>query len=363
MKGCLINRNGVYSAKLYVNHKAKWFRIGRVRKTEADQALAKLVTEHDHPLYRQQTKVTFNDFSKTWLETYAEGRVRASTHLRYKQLLQVHLLPYFADFNLNTIHAEDVQKYLSVKLKEGKVSPTTINRTRTLLREMFKHAIQWEYLRENPAQYVAPLRIHRREMNFLNHSEIELFLNVIPHDHYALFLMLILTGMRLGEALGAKWSNLDLNRKQYFVRESLYRRKFVEPKSETSRRAIDLPPALLQTLMSHRAEQNKQRLQLGGDWQDLIFTNIVGKPVDSGNLTARIFKPALRRAGIREIRIHDLRHTNAALRIQAGEHPKRIQRQLGHASIKVTLDTYGHLMEETNPEAAERLQGLIFKAR
>lgn len=100
---------------------------------------------------------------------------------------------------------------------------------------------------------------------------------------------------------------------------------------------------------------------MGDLWKDndLIFSGYDGNPLDPGNLERRVFKPSLQKAGMRQIRFHDLRHTNVALRIKAGEHPKRIQNQIGHASIQVTLDTYGHLMEETNPEAAEKLQNLI----
>lgn len=366
MRGCIVTRgkSKVRWAKLYIGGKQRWFRLGIMSQHDADKGLSTLLGEYDHGFYNKIKKISFADFSRVWLESYAKGRVRNSTLLRYEQLLKFHLIPHFGNSYLSTIHLEDIQKYISSKLSEGIVSPTTINRTRTLLQEMLKHAVKWQYLKENPAQYSEPLKIKKKEMNFLNREELNKFLNEIPKDYYPLFLFLILTGARLGEALAAKWANLDRNRQQYFVREGLSRGNFVEPKSVTSRRAIDLPSNLLTTLTSQKVELDKKILKMGPEYQrmDLIFPNQTGSPLDPGNLTNRIFKPTLRRAGIREIRIHDLRHTNAALRIQAGEHPKRMQRQLGHASIQVTLDVYGHLMEETNQEAAERLQTLIFEA-
>lgn len=94
---------------------------------------------------------------------------------------------------------------------------------------------------------------------------------------------------------------------------------------------------------------------------DLVFPNNEGKPIDNNNLVRRHYEPALRRAGLRKIRFHDLSHTYASLLIAQGEHPKYIQNQMGHSSINVTMDVYGHLMNTVNQESAKRLDSTIFK--
>jgi integrase len=168
--------------------------------------------------------------------------------------------------------------------------------------------------------------------------------------------------MRLGELLAMKWSNLDWHRSQYFVEESLYQGRFVDPTSAHSKRAINLPQSLIEVLRTHKARQSERHLQGGEAYQDhdLIFCTASGTPLDRGDVVKREFWPLLRQAGLRRIRFHDLRHTFATLLIAQGESPKYIQAQLGHASIQVTMDRYGHLLPDVNRQAARRLEDSLF---
>ncbi len=199
-------------------------------------------------------------------------------------------------------------------------------------------------------------------MDFFTKEEPHCFLSAVPQDHYPFFLTAILTGMRLGELLAMKWSNLDWHRGQYVVRESLDKGRFVEPKSASSKRAINLPRTLLEVLRTHKARQSEKRLQLGEAYQDhdLLFCTALGTPLGRGNVVKREFWPLLRQAGLRRIGFHDLRHTFATLLIDQGESPKYIQAQLGHASIQVTMDRYGHLPSDVNQQAARRLEDNLF---
>jgi integrase len=257
---------------------------------------------------------------------------------------------------------EDVQCYVAMKRKEGRLKAKTINNTLVPLKEMFMHAVRWGYLRENPTLYVEKPRVLYREMDFFTKEEIHRFISSAPRDRYAFFLTAVLTGMRLGELLGMKWSNLDWQRGQYFVKESVYKGKFVEPKSTSSKRTMNLPPTLIEALRAHRSQQAEQRLQVSEAYQnhDLIFCTALGRPLDRGNIVKRDFLPVLRQAGLRRIRFHDLRHTFATLLIDQGESPKYIQAQLGHASIQVTMDRYGHLLPDVHQQAAQRLEESLF---
>ncbi len=197
-----------------------------------------------------------------------------------------------------------------------------------------------------------------REMDFLTKEEIHCFLSVVPQDRYPFFFTAFLTGMRLGELLAMRWSHVDWHRGQYFVKESRYKGRFVEPKSASSKRAINLPQTLLEVLRTHKARQSENRLQVGEAYQDhdLIFCTALGTPLDRGNVVKREFWLLLRQAGLRRIRFHDLRHTFATLLIDQRESPKYIQAQLGHASIQVTMDRYRHLLPDVNQQAARRLE-------
>ena len=233
---------------------------------------------------------------------------------------------------------------------------------------MFSHACDWGYLRHNPAKKVKDPKIPRHEMDCLTPEEVRAFLDHVPGRWYAFFLTAITTGLRFGELLAMRWANLDWGRGQYFVRETLTRKTetkevgFSVPKTEGSAQAVDLTPTCLDALKAHRARQAEGKLQAGEGYQDLdlIFATPKGTPLNDRNVVNRIFEPALKAAGLRRIRFHDLRHTCASLLIAQNESPKYIQKQMRHASIEITFDRYGHLFPDANREATRRLDATLF---
>jgi integrase len=361
MRGSIQKKGTTYYIVLAIGPKRKWLKAGPNKK-EAERMLVQEVARLHSGPYRELKKITFAEFARKWMSDYARGSIKASTYESYESVMRTHLVPFFGVIELGKITLEDVQRYVATKQQEGRVKPKTINNTLVPLKEMFTHAVRWGYLRENPAHYVEKPRVPHYEMDFLTKEEIHCFLSAAPQDHYPFFLAAILTGMRLGELLAMKWSNLDWHRSQYFVKESLYKGRFVDPKSAHSKRAINLPQTLIEVLRMHKARQSERRLQVGEAYQDrdLIFCTALGTPLDRGNVVKREFWPLLKQAGLRRIRFHDLRHTFATLLIAQAESPKYIQAQLGHASIQVTMDRYGHLLPDVNRQAARRLEDSLF---
>ena len=162
-----------------------------------------------------------------------------------------------------------------------------------------------------------------------------------------------LTGMRQGELFGLKWTDIDWINNQIHVKRTYNHGKFYDPKSKTSKRRIDMAPELVAGLKKWRLACPKGEL-------DLVFPNENGKPENQSNFLRRRFYPILMSVDLPRIRFHDLRHTYCALLLDQGENIKYIQRQMGHSSIKVTLDIYGHLMSDVNQEAAIKLGSKIF---
>jgi integrase len=162
----------------------------------------------------------------------------------------------------------------------------------------------------------------------------------------------VLTGMREGELLGLQWGDIDWLNSQIHVRRTYNHGRFYEPKTKTSRRKIDLAPELVRELKRWRVACPPGDL-------DLVFPTENGTPEDATNMVRWRFLPALRRAKLPKIRFHNLRHTYASLLIAQGEYPKYIQSQLGHSSINVTMDIYGHLMDTVNRRAATQLGKLV----
>ena len=166
----------------------------------------------------------------------------------------------------------------------------------------------------------------------------------------------VMTGMREGELLGFQWDDIDWNLRQFYVRRTLQEGRFYEPKTKTSKRRIDVDSELLLELKKWKLRCPKGKL-------DLVFPNQVGKPMDATNMLKRIWYPTLRKAGLPKYRFHLLRHSNASLRIEAGQNIKYIQSQLGHSSIQVTMDIYGHLMNPVNNEEAVKLRETLYSSK
>lgn len=222
---------------------------------------------------------------------------------------------------------------------------------------MLGHAVEWEYLAANPAAGVKRPRVERNEMHALAAAEIRRLLEAVRPEWRTFLLCAVTTGMRLGELRALRWGDVDWNGRRLWVRRSVTRRgTFQEPKSHGSVRAIAMPVSLISALRRHLMAS-----PVKGD-DELVFCTERGTPLDGTNVVRREFKPALRRAGLPQIRFHDLRHTFASLLIAQGEHPKLISEQLGHASVQITLDRYGHLMPQSYDHAGERLEEALFGA-
>jgi integrase len=186
----------------------------------------------------------------------------------------------------------------------------------------------------------------------------------------ALFVVLLGTGLRPGEALALQWRDLDPEAGRLAVRRTLPRRRqsdpvaFEDPKTARSRRTVPLSATVVQTLKRHRATQAAERLQAGVLYRadlDRVFANELGEPVNYRNLDRRHFKTALERAGLpKTIRLYDLRHSFASLAMSAGAHVKAISDRLGHASTKMTLDVYSHVQEPVEKDATERIEHAVF---
>jgi integrase len=175
----------------------------------------------------------------------------------------------------------------------------------------------------------------------------------------------------MGEALGLKWTDVDLEAGTLRVNRQLQRMRredgeagklvFSEPKN-ASRRTVDLPKRIVGALKSHRKRQLEEKLRAGGSgWQDngLVFATTKGTPLDAQNVVNRGFKPLLKRAGLPDIRWHDLRHTCATLLLSRGVHPKYVQQLLGHASIQLTLDRYSHWMPSMGKYTARAMEDAL----
>jgi integrase len=179
----------------------------------------------------------------------------------------------------------------------------------------------------------------------LSDEETRIFLETIslhfPKD-YPLFLLLLRTGMRIGEALALRWGDIDFNGRFIHVQRGLARQKIETPKNGKTRR-VDISRQLCEVLMAHKTECEKKGMALGlGAAPEYVFTNEEGGFIDLSNWRKRVFWKVLEKANLRKIRIYDLRHTYATIRISKGDNIGDVSKQLGHSSVKTTMDIYYH---------------------
>jgi integrase len=230
----------------------------------------------------------------------------------------------------------------------GRRAPGGSGATKTL-----KDALSDGVIAKNVAAAVKSPRPDKPEIHPLTSEQARILLDAASKEgdrFEALYVVALHCGLREGELLGLRWEDVDLDAGTLAVRRTLSQtrtgHKFEKPKNGKGR-SVKLSQTALEALRSHRARQNEERLKAGSLWQDnaLVFPTTTGTTMSGTNLLGRHFKPLLKRAGLPNIRLHDLRHTCATILLMAGKHPKYVQELLGHASINITLDTYSHVIK------------------
>lgn len=322
-------------------------------RNEANEKLGEMEKKIRQGIYTPVKELPyFSEVADSYL-TSKQANIRHSTHQQYKGHVENHLKSYFEKVKINHINFDAIEKFKQHSLVKGIISPTLCKILITL-GAILTHAVRMHYIDFNPAREVEKpkgnsLHGEKDEMVVLKPEEIRALLDAaLTQKDRVLFMAAVFTGAREGELLGLQWGDIDWLNSQVLIRRTFNHGKFMEPKSKASRRKIDLAPELLHEL-------KKWKLACPKGEFDLVFPSENGTPSDATNLLKRHFFPALRRARLPRIRFHDLRHTYASLLIAQGEHPKYIQSQLGHSSINMTMDIYGHLMDTVNRKAASLL--------
>ena len=307
--------------------------------------------------------LTVSEYLDRFLEDVQRGSVRETTYSRDKYLITDHVKPALGRMKLKNLNAMRLQHLYREKV-DGGLSPSTVQKIHHVLHKALSQAVRWDLIARNPADAVKATRPAPEEMRPLSAEETRRLLDDAEGDRLeALYVLAATTGMRRGELLGLKWSDIDLENSRLSIRRTLTRTDngkrvaLGEPKTKGSRRTVRLTPRVVEALRSHRAKQAEEKLRVGGLYQDhgLVFAGEGGGLINPSNLRQRSFAPLLERAGLPQITFHDLRHTCASLLFQRNVHPKFVQELLGHASVAITLDTYSHMLPGMGGEAADAL--------
>lgn len=278
-------------------------------------------------------------------------RLAPTTRETYERDLSRYVLPRFGAYRLGQLlaAADEIENWLNDEIDQG-VAPNSVRRHFATLRRVLQVAVDKQKIPSNPCSRVEPPRPPEVEMVFLDWDEVVALAEAHAERYRALVYAAVDTGMRWGELIGLRRRNVDLRRRKVRVTEQLVRlqsgewvRK--EPKTAASRRSITISSVSGELLAEHL-----ERFAGTGP-EGLVFPNGAGNPLMSSSFRGHHFGRALERSGL-SCRFHDLRHTSVALAIAEGAHPKAIQARMGHSSINVTLDRYGHLFPELDEAIA-----------
>lgn len=355
-------KDGLWVAQVTIQgkHLSKYFKLN----SEASKWLHNTRNQIQDGMTLASSQITLEKYLNQWLISYRSS-VHPNTIVQYEGIIRIHLIPVLGRIKLKDLRTDQIQALINSEIQHG-TSPRMVRYIHGVLRRALNIAVRWGLISRNPAPLVTLPKLRRKEMNTLNDSQVRVFLSAAKSmRHETLFWMAVFTGLREGELFGLKWSDLNWEKKHLRVQRQLQRLQgkgmvFTEPKTAAGKRMIVLSTATIAKLREHLTFQVQERMAAGDKWQefDLLFPSVFGTPLDPSNMY-KDFKDILRKAGLPDIRFHDLRHTAATLMLQQGTHPKIVQERLGHSDISLTMNTYSHVLPSMQEEAAEKMDEIL----
>ena len=313
----------------------------------------------------EDSSITLGEWMARWMEEYKKPILRPSTYSGYSKDIENHIIPYLGAKKLTQLKTSEIQKHYNYLLESGRVkdngkgkglSNATVRGIHMVLREALDSAVSEGIIPKNPADGTSPPKIHRKEKQVLTKDELETFMKLIENDEswYDFFYTEMLTGMRAGEICGVRWEDFDESDRTLRVVRSV---DFVhgelvigETKTEDGKRTIYLPDSLWRLLATRKKKSF-------GEW---IFPNLLKPelPLDPAK-AYRQLKSILKKGGLPDIRLHDLRHTFTSHAANSGIAPKTLSEIIGHSKASFTLDHYAHVTSDMQKNASNIVTNYI----
>jgi integrase len=319
----------------------------------------------------------FKDYAQGWLDSYAAVECKISTKKSYEQLLKLHVTPRFGKKRLTEIRRDEVKQFVAELsratrevdgITQPKFSRNTLRLIICALRAVLNAAVEDGFIESNAAARVGRFAKSEKpahQASAMTRDEAERLLSAVTEicpEWHTFFLAALRAGLRKGELIALKWGdiqfgeNAEASNRYILVQRNYSYGRFTSPKSKKSRR-VDLSRQLRSALLELRDRRMLEAFMAdrGSVADDLVFPSRVGSVIKPDNIMPRYMEPALERAGLRRFRFHDLRHTFGSLLIQDGASLTYVKEQMGHSSIKITVDTYGHLIPGADIAWVDRL--------
>ncbi|MFF4017926.1 tyrosine-type recombinase/integrase [Streptomyces sp. NPDC001843] len=358
-------KDGRYQCAVYVlqpdGTRARKFAYGKTWQ-ECDTKRRELLAKVDQGVPVPTRSAKLSDWLPYWLDNIVKPRRKLSTYDKYETHVRLYLVPMLGSKRLESLGVADVRRFLTQL--EHKTTAATAKESHRVLRTALSAACREELIARNVAGLVEPPRASSRELSPWTLDETLDFLAASRKDPlYAAFVLAIAMGLRRGELVGLRWTDVDLDKRVLYVRQQTQRRRGVLYDDDTKNRrnrALPLPAMCIAPLRWHRMRQVAAKQRAGEPWDDggYVFVTRNGRPVEPRNMY-RSFTRVAQSAGLRVIRLHDARHGCATLLTAAGVAPRVVMEILGHSQISITMDVYTHVVQDTQREAISHMDRLL----
>jgi integrase len=335
-------------------------------RAEAVRKLKKLQRQLDDGLPAPDTTLTVAQLLNRWHDDVLRHQVAPSAAFNYKAVADRHIVPALGSKRVAGLSSADIDRLLSAKLDSG-LSVSTVRRIRSVLGQAIDQGIRWGSVTRNVARLSRAPKDQRREGRTLTHDQARRLLAELEgHRNEALYSLMLSTGLRRGEALGLQWRDFDKTAGVITVRRQLRREggSLVtgDTKTSRSRRSVNLPRRMVSLLIEHRQRQEEECEVMDELWTEtgFVFTSSFGTPIDPRNLN-RDFAAICQRAGLDHWHPHELRHSAASLMLASGVKLQVVSEVLGHASIRMTADVYGHILAPDREAAARAMDEALWE--
>lgn len=338
-------------------------------KKEIDTALA--AGTFRKPEKKNTAKpVTFSDAAKRWKKEHVELRLKPSSKRFYGDILKNYLGPFFGDMPLAEVSRRTVKEAVAFWMERAKASDSKRGERSipNVLRTggaLFCWAIEEELIEVNP--FLKPGKIFKMDKfqgDYLRPEEVQPYFDGLKKKaprYFPILRTMTCAGLRVGEAIALKWGGIDWNGKFLTVQESSWQGHVGTPKTESSLRRVDLSPEMIEVLQQYRKAIAAQSLKAGKKMPETVFVNEAGRPMDSSKVR-RAHESGLKAAGLRHIRLHDLRGTFTSLLVSAGAPIYHVSKALGHSDTATTEKHYASLAPGSAREMPNVLEQFVRNA-
>ncbi len=350
-----------------LKRRRKWHTVHGTKK-DAQRKRNELLHQLETGAYVEQTRMTLKEFLSRWLGSI-ESKVGAKTLERYQQLADHHIIPRLGTIPLPRLQPLALQEFYEDRLRNGRrkgaggLSPQTVLHIHRILRASLAQAVRWQLLARNPADGVDPPKVEPKEMSTLDEPATAWLFTAAEGTRFYVPIVLEATlGIRRGEILGLKWTDLHLGAAMATICRSLQQTraglKEKMPKNGKGR-PVSLPRLTVDVLRDHSKAQDELKMLLGKDYQnqDLVCPLPDGRPWPPDDFSSA-FGRFRKKCGLK-IRFHDLRHSHATQLLGQGVNPKVVSERLGHSSVQITLDRYSHVMPSIQEDAAQKIDTVL----